>query len=204
FQARLGYNTAAASALGLTAGNYTSTTTGGGGGGSIVVYDVVPKHLDLQASFMAGTGIGRYGSSQLPDVTARQDGVLQGIPETMWLAGGTYHANPAVDVYAYAGGEYEQAKTYTINGTSQVGYGTLIGSNNAGCLTEGGSCSALNKSVDQFTGGLWWKFYNGSFGRAQWGVQYSYTERKAFADSVGVAPKATENMLFTSFRFYPF
>jgi hypothetical protein len=35
-------------------------------------------------------------------------------------------------------------------------------------------------------------------------VQYSYTERKAFADAVGIAPQAKENMVFTSFRFYPF
>jgi hypothetical protein len=204
FQARLGYNTAAATALGRTPGNSTSTATGGGGGGSIAIYDVVPKHLDLQASFMAGNGIGRYGSAQLPDVTSRQDGVLVGIPETMWLAGGTYHANKALDVYAFAGQEAERSKTYPINATTAVGYGTLPGSNNAGCVVEGGSCSALTKDITQYTGGVWWKFYQGAFGRAQFGVQYSYTEKKAFADANGFAPKAKENMLFTSFRFYPF
>ena len=204
FQARLGYNAAAAAALGTTAGNYTSTTSGGGGGGSIVIYDLVPKHLDVQVSAMGGNGIGRYGSAQLADVTARPDGVLQSLPATMWLAGGTYHANKDWDFYAYAGQEQVQGKVYTINGTTQVGYGTLVGSNNAGCATEGGSCSALTKSVDQYTGGFWWKFYQGSFGRAQWGLQYSYTERKAFADAGGFAPTGRENMLFTSFRFYPF
>jgi hypothetical protein len=182
----------------------TGTQSGGGGGGSIAVYDVVPHHLDLQASVMAGNGIGRYGSAQLSDVTARPDGTLVGLPETMWLAGGTFHANKDLDFYAFAGQEQESGKIYSITATSAVGYGTLPGSNNAGCDVEGGSCSALTKSIDQYTGGLWWKFYQGSFGRAQWGIQYSYTERKAFADAVGIAPIAKENMVFTSFRFYPF
>ncbi|MEI9892239.1 MAG: hypothetical protein WDN45_18865 [Caulobacteraceae bacterium] len=93
FTARVNFNAAAATALGGTAGNYTANSTGGGGGGSISIYDVIPKHLDLQASFFAGNGIGRYGSGGLPDVTSRQDGTLVGIPETMWLAGGTFHAN---------------------------------------------------------------------------------------------------------------
>ncbi len=204
FTARLSYNTAAAAVLGATAGNYTATSTGGGGGGSISLYDVIPKHLDLQASFFAGNGIGRYGSGGLPDVTSRQDGTLVGIPETMWLAGGTFHANKDWDVYGFAGSEDERDKKYALNGTTTVGYGAGLVTNNAGCSVEGGACSPLTKTIDQYTGGFWWKFYQGSFGRAQFGVQYSYTERKAFADAIGVTPKATENMVFTSFRFYPF
>lgn len=204
FTDRVAYTTAATTSIGATPGHYTNTATGGGGGGSIAVYDVVPKHLDLQASFFAGNGIGRYGSAGLPDVTVRPDGTLVGIPETMWLAGGTYHANTDWDFYGFAGSEDEQSKTYALSATSAMGYGTLPGSNNANCVVEGGSCSAVTKSITQYTGGLWWKFYQGSFGRAQVGLQYSYTEKKAFADANGFAPKATENMLFTSFRFYPF
>ena len=204
FQSRVGYNAAAATTLGVTAGNYTNTSTGGGGGGSIAIYDLVPKHLDVQASIFTGNGIGRYGSAQMSDVTARPDGTLQALPETMWLAGGTFHANQDWDFYGYAGQDQITAKTYLLSGTSGVGYGTLPGSTNAGCIIEGGACSALNKTLTQYAGGFWWKFYQGSFGRAQFGVQYSYTERQAFADAVGIAPKATENMVFTSFRFYPF
>ena len=206
FQDRVNYNAAAATVLGLTAGNQTLSTPGGGGGGSIALYDVIPKHLDLQASVMAGNGIGRYGSAQLSDTTAKPDGTLVGIPETMWLAGGTWHMSPAVDFYAYGGSEDLRSKTYALSSTTAVGYGTLPGSNNAACVIENPSFSAcsLTKDVTQYTGGLWWKFYQGSFGRAQWGLQYSYTTRTLFADSAGFAPKASENMLFTSFRFYPF
>jgi hypothetical protein len=35
------------------------------------------------------------------------------------------------------------------------------------------------------------------------GVQYSYTRLKAFA-GVGGAPRTSDNMVFTSFRYYPF
>jgi len=44
----------------------------------------------------------------------------------------------------------------------------------------------------------------GSFGRIQWGLQYSHTERKAFAGAGGVAPVANDNMVFASFRYYPY
>jgi hypothetical protein len=204
FQDRVAYTSAATASINATPGHYTNTATGGGGGGSISVYDVIPKHLDLQASIFAGNGIGRYGSGGLPDVTVRPDGALVGIPETMWLAGGTYHVNKDWDFYGFAGSEDERSKTYALSATTGMGYGTLPGSNNSGCYTEGGSCSAVTKSISQYTGGFWWKFYQGSFGRAQFGVQYSYTERKAFADANGLAPVARDNMLFTSFRFYPF
>jgi hypothetical protein len=206
FYGRVNYSAAAVSALGVSAGNFTNTTTGGGGGGSVAIYDLIPKHLDVQASFFGGNGVGRYGSAGLPDVTARPDGALVGLPTTMWLVGGTYHVNKDWDFYVFGGDERVTAKTYALNANTLVGYGpgvTSIGAN-TNCLVEGGSCSAINRNVDQVTGGFWWKFYQGSFGRAQWGLQYSYTERQAFAGTDGVAPKATENMLFTSFRFYPF
>jgi hypothetical protein len=195
-----------AALLGYAAGPSNQTSTGGGVGGSIAL-TVAPKLLDVQGSVMTGTGIGRYGSAQLPDVTARPDGRLQGIPETMWLAGATLHATPLLDVYLFGGEESEKGKIYQPAGLPAnvaFGYGTLPGSNNAGCIVEGGSCSALAKSVDQVTVGLWDKIYQGPFGSVRFGLQYSYTEKKAFADAAGFAPKADENMLFTSFRYYPF
>ena len=64
--------------------------------------------------------------------------------------------------------------------------------------------SPYTKSVNQITAGFWDRFYQGPYGRLQFGLQYSYTQRAAFADANGLGPKATENMLFTSFRYYPF
>jgi hypothetical protein len=192
--------------LGYAASNSNATTFGGGVGGG-VAFDVVPKRLDVQASVLTGSGIGRYGSAGLPDTTARPDGRLQALQETMWLAGGTFHATPKLDLYLFGGEEKENGKVYTsplLPTSVAFGYGTLPGSTNAGCLVEGGTCSPVTKSIDQITGGFWDKFYQGSFGRLQVGIQYSYTERKTFADALGNAPKANESMVFTSFRYYPF
>ena len=36
-----------------------------------------------------------------------------------------------------------------LGATTGMGYGTLPGSNNSGCLVEGGSCSAVTKSITQ-------------------------------------------------------
>ena len=59
---------------------------------------------------MTGRGIGRYGTSQFPDVTYNADGSLSAIQETMLLAGAVWHAFPELDVYAYAGEEFQNSK----------------------------------------------------------------------------------------------
>ena len=193
--------------LGYAAGTSSVTSSGGGVGGG-VTFGVLPKVLDVQGSFLIGRGIGRYGSGQLSDVTARPDGTLEGIPETLWLAGGTLHATHQLDIYVYGGEEQERTKTFSYSAlpaTVGFGFGTLPGSNNAGCIVEGGTCSAVTKSIEQITAGLWDKIYQGSFGRVQVGLQYSHTVKQAFPDAAtGFAPKATEDMIFTSFRYYPF
>ena len=75
---------------------------------------------------------------------------------------------------------------------------------NAGCFTEGSSvCNGNTHSLKQATAGLWQKLYVGPFGRAQVGVQYSYTERQSFV-GVGGAPLSKTSMGFVSFRYYPF
>jgi hypothetical protein len=193
--------------LGLAAGTNNAHSSGGGVGGGLT-FGLVPKVLDLQGSVLAGKGVGRYGSGQMPDVTARADGRLEGIPEVMWLVGGTLHATKALDLYVYGGEESVTKKTFMyapLGSNVGFGYGTLPGSNNAGCLIEGGSCSAVTKSIWQITGGVWDKVYQGSFGQVRVGLQYSHTERKAFPDAAtGFAPVAKEDMVFTSFRYLPF
>ena len=184
----------------LTSGT-TSTRAGGGYGGSIML-QVVPKILDAQFSAMTGKGIGRYGSSQLPDVTYSPDGTIQPLQETMLLGGLTLHATKMLDIYGFAGEEYVSAQDYGAVGSTLYGYGNAL-LNNSGCLTEGGTCSGNTRMVRQGTLGFWQKIYQGSFGRAQVGVQYSYTERSLF-NAVGGAPTTNDNMAFLSFRYYPF
>jgi hypothetical protein len=189
-----------------------SDASGGGVGGGAVV-NVVPKILDVQGSFLTGSGIGRYGTSGLPDATFMPDGKIAPIPETMWLAGATLHATPTLDIYLYGGEEQDTAKAFNGAG-GNFGYGNPHYTN-AGCLASAENSSTLTctgnvKSVDQITAGLWDKVYNGAYGYVRIGLQYSHTDLDAFpgenaASKVGaLAPKTSDDMVFTSFRYYPF
>lgn len=176
-----------------------NTSHGGYGFGGGAVVQVVPKVFDLEASGMAGKGIGRYGASQLPEVAYAADGSIHPIREVMLLAGATLHPTPMLDVYLFAGREQEFAQT--LGGAYGIGLATA---NNSGCLTEGGVCNGNTRRIEQLTGGLWQKIYSGTFGRAQVGLQWEYTERQLFADGNGNAPSAHQNVGMISFRYYPF
>ena len=180
--------------------NNRDVSAGGVGGG--VILGVIPKVLDLQVSALWGSGVGRYGASALPDATLGVDGVFHPIRETDVLVGGTLHVSPQLDIYAFAGEEREERTAFTsgaiLNGLGNPGY------DNSGCNTEGSSaCVGNTHYVDQATVGFWHKPYQGRFGRFQWGAQYSYTQRHAFP-GLGGAPTASENMIFTGLRYYPF
>ena len=181
----------------------------GGGVGAGLTVPLVPGLVDFQLSGMGGKGIGRYGAAQLTDVTFDATGAIKPISEIQALAGLIVHASPKLDLYAYAGEEKESAQAYYLtsaNGTvTGYGYGNPLYVN-SGCDFEGapGACVGNTRVVEQGTAGFWCRpFGGGSFGRYQVGLQYSYTERKAFS-GIGGAPVANDSMVFASFRYYPF
>ncbi len=161
----------------------------------------IPKVLDVQVSGLVGRGVGRYGSVGLADVTFDSQGNVKPLEELAVLAGGTFHASPVLDIYLFGGEEHTGRQPYNI-GSTQYGYGSALLSN-AGCSVVGGTCAGNTKLVDQLTVGFWHKVYQGSFGRVQWGLQYSSTERSLYS-GVGGAYNTTDSMLFSSFRYYPF
>ena len=177
----------------------SNDTVYGGGVGFGLTMQVIPGLFDVQGSGLTGRGVGRYGAAQLPDVTFAPNGRIEPINENIWLAGGTVHATKQLDVYAFAGEEHEDRQTYS----TTYGYGSGL-LNLGGCLTEGGACSAATKYVSEETIGFWDKFYQGPFGRMQFGVQASLLERHAFSGLNGIAPIANNPMVFTSLRYYPF
>jgi hypothetical protein len=183
-------------------GGSNHDVAGGGIGGSLLV-TAISNRLDLQLSGLRGQGVGRYGTSQLPDATFGPDGRLQPITETMMLAGATLHATPKLDVYLFAGEERAERQAST-TAAGAFGYGNP-NYVNAGCFSETAAavCNGNTREVRQATLGFWHKAYQGGFGRLQVGMQYSYTRREAFS-GVGGAPTVGENMLFTSLRYYPF
>ena len=194
----------------LPAGN--RDVFGGGFGGGIVA-EIVPKIVDAQFSGLTGSGIGRYGTSGLPDVTYNAlTGALQPINETQLLAGLIVHPTSWLDIYGYAGEEFQDAKF--IPGTASgfgVGNPSTIA---AGCLSEfsAAACSSQTKSVAQVTVGFWDTLYKGDFGMLRGGFQWSDTQRVGFAGAATAAPatwgtitpKANEQVFMTSLRYYPF
>lgn len=194
-------NAAPGNALGLTPGAFTADAQGGGFGGS-VMWAAIPGRIDLQGSVLSGSGVGRYGSSQLPDVTLKPDGDVAPIKETMFLAGATWHATPALDVYLFGGEERQKSKFYD-DGAGHFGYGNPAASfTRAGCTTEGGTCSPNIRKVSQVTVGAWQKAFTGSYGQIRLGVQYSHTWLTGFSGRDGFVLKTSDDMVFTSFRYY--
>jgi hypothetical protein len=192
-----GYGLGRAFTAATLAGVEQNVYTGGVGGGA--VGPIIPGLLDFHASFLTGKGVGRYETSQMPDVTFNSAGVIKPIQETDFMVGAVLHPTKTLDIYSYAGAAHENRTSYP----GGYGYGYTHATSLAGCFTEGGSCSAATELLEQVNLGFWKRVYQGSFGRAQVGMEYDYTERHAFAGSNG-APIANDSELDVSFRYYPF
>jgi hypothetical protein len=105
------------------------------------------------------------------------------------------------------------ATTTTTFKLNQIGgYGSPF-ANNSGCGTElppsnqltpsgGGTCAGDTRIIMEGTLGFWHRFYQGPKGGMRWGVQYSYFTRTGWSGVAGISPKAVDNMVWTSFRYY--
>jgi hypothetical protein len=182
--------------------NFAGTTNAvwGYAGGAAATMPVVPKFVDLQLSGLAGYGIGRYGSGQLPDVAFTRNNSLVAIPEVQALVGVIVHPWMGNDVYLYGG--WEHADRAGAPNTSGYGSGSL---NDSGCNIFGSAnCQAETRDLKQAVAGTWQDVYKGNFGRWVVGLQYSYIERDAFSATIGGSPSQNENIVMTSIRYYPF
>ncbi len=190
-------------------GTDTNTSFGGGIGGGAIL-PIVPDVLSIQASGLVGKGIGRYGSSQLSDVTVQPNGELSALKGYQALIGLFWNPIRTLQIYGYAGREQLSsdyfASSITTAGVTtlyQYGYGDPL-YNNTGCYILGSSkCVANPQRVDEVTGGLWWKYYEGELGYLQLGLQLAYNQLDAF-DGVGGAPSTNVFEGMVSFRYYPF
>lgn len=212
---------------------YTAKTQGGGIGANATV-SLFAKTLDIGAHILAGNGVGRYSTSALPDATGHADGSLELLVGGSTLGKIEWHPAPRFDLYAYYGGEYDKRAFYatgnyvttpgpTFGQPILAGYGApnqVV----SGCYTEvlpttsangGGNvpgaaanCTADNRNIQEGTIGYWFRFYQGSRGTLQQGIQYSYAERHTWegignpVTGLAGSPKAIDNMWFTSFRYY--
>jgi len=225
-----------------TTGAFT-TKTGGGGLGLNARVALFAKRLEIGAHGLAGDGLGRYSTTTLPDATARPDGTLELLTSGSALASLEYHATKRLDLYGYYGGEYVKRAFYwtgsyvtqapklptdpQLNTPIVGGYGAptniVIGCNTEVVPTSTSTgdvpgsalgCTADNRNIQEGTFGYWYRFYKGSKGTLQQGIQYSYAVRHTWqgvglaanpitgAPAIPGSPEAVDNMWFTSFRYY--
>jgi hypothetical protein len=107
-----------------------------------------------------------------------------------------------------------QLTTITTHKTSTSGLGGYGGptANNTNCGVEAtpsgssapgaGSCAGDIRLIQEGTLGFWHKMYQGPKGGLRWGIQYSYITKSGWSGAASIAPKAVDNMVFTSFRYY--
>ena len=198
------------------AGAFNDNKTGGGIGANARV-SVWNKKIDLGAHFLGGNGVGRYGTTGLPDATVHADGTLALIRSYQGLGTLEFHY-PKFDVYMNGGGEYAARTAFLKSANTGVGYGSPFFPNFT-CSTEpvpgsggfapgslGSNCTGDTRNIIEGTFGFWYRFYKGPKGTVQFGPQYSYVVRNTWA-GVGAPgftnePHAVENMVLTSFRYY--
>jgi len=184
--------------------NGSNNYIGGGGGGFGAILPATKK-LDVILEGLVGLGIGRYGDSIGADVTLRPDGTIVPVHALQSLAGLEYHPTPKLELYAYGGEEYYGRAAYVNAAGMGVGYGTPLG-NNTGCSIESPTatqlCQAQIRNLWQVQPGFWYRFYKGEHGTVQYGMSYSYTYKNTWAGAGGLSPKAIENMVMSSFRYY--
>jgi hypothetical protein len=209
-----------------------NNSTSGGGVGVNMRWPLFAKKVDFGIHFLGGDGVGRYSSAQLADVTARPNSTLEPIRGGGALGSIEAHPSPKLDVYAYYGDEYAFRTAYTnAAGTAGIGYGSPL-FNNVPCSiaalpgaaatgsVPGGTlapaptppgCAGDIRNIWEGTFGFWHKPYQGTKGRFQWGIQYSYLEKAAWSGTTGTPAgsnipgsraKAVDNMVWTSFRYY--
>jgi len=207
-------------------GAFNDSRTGAGIGVNLRA-PVFGKWGDAGIHFLGGSGIGRYGTAQLADATARPNATLATKGALALIRGGQalgtveLHPTPMFDIYFNGGVEYAFRTWFnTSSGTtiSSVGYGSPF-FNNSGCNTEtltgnqntpgtGGTCNGDLKSIFEGTVGIWHRFYKGPKGTLQWGLQYSYLWKNAWSGNNntpaanGLTPRGTNNLILASFRYY--
>jgi len=118
---------------------------------------------------------------------------------------------PGVGTCPASGFTLTTITTNTTSTTKTGGYGSPF-ANNTNCGAEpppagtsapgAGSCAGDIRVIQEGTLGFWHKMYQGPKGGVRWGLQYSYITKSGWSGAGSLQPKAVDNMVFTSFRYY--
>jgi hypothetical protein len=185
-----------------TANGQTNTTEGYGVGFGALV-PVANKKLDVSLEGLVGQGIGRYGSSGLPDATLDPtNGELRPLREARIMGGVVYHRNSRLDLYTYGGDEYAGRYAFVSPTGGAAGYGSPLVSY-AGCTNEVAldTCSGANRNIYEATVGYWYRLYRGKAGRFEQGNQILYIHRNLWSGG-GRTPQGGDLVAYSTLRFY--
>jgi uncharacterized coiled-coil protein SlyX len=183
--------------------NGHSNTTGGYAVGFGALLPFAHKNLEIPVEGLLGQGIGRYGSSGLPDATLNPTtGELRPLREARILGGLVYHRTKRLDLYTYGGDEYVSRYAFISPSGGAAGYGSPLVSY-SGCTNEVAlnTCSGANRNIYEATVGYWYRLYRGEFGRIEQGNQIVYIHRNLWS-GMGRTPQGGDLIAYTSLRFY--
>ena len=136
---------------------------------------------------LAGVGVGRYASGQLPDATVTSVGLLRPLPLHGLFAAASVDPAPWLSIYAYAGAE------------RLAGQVTAGAASNDGCAVVGGSCTGATGSTGLISAGTWLELMRWRTAALRAGVQYSYMQRR-LQSIAGIAPLVDHHQVFASLR----
>jgi hypothetical protein len=184
---------------------------------------ILGKKITIGLKGLYGTGVGRYGSSTIADVTLDPSGVIAPLTGFSGLSTIEINPNPRLTLYFNYGGDYIYRDI--LSTTANVGYGNRL-AKMSGCKTEvaagttytnsgtgfgnastPANCGGNTKDVQEFTGGYWYNLYSGPKGRLRQGIQYSFFARNLWSGAGGTTNASNsavgiDNEVYTSFRYY--
>jgi TolA-binding protein len=189
-------------------GTDTNQKKVGGGIGAGMILPLKKNKVDFYAETLYGNGTSRYNDSGNADLYIRPDGNIELVRATSFLTGVETHFTPKLDWYTYAGTEYQQRSAGVQAGTA-YGYGSPS-ANYSKCYASESTfaCGAPFKNLNQVATGFWYRFYKGSMGTLQYGMEYNYTQKIGWSGlnggvgTTGVSPKGDLHGVYTSFRYY--
>src|SRR5215813_14774955 len=185
-----------------TTNGHTNITEGYGVGfGALMPF--ANKKIEVSLEGLLGQGIGRYGSSGLPDATLNPiTGELRPLREARIMGGLVYHRTSRLDLYTYGGDEYVGRYAFVSPTGTAAGYGSPLVSY-ASCTNEVAlnACSGANRNIYEATVGYWYRLYRGEFGRIEQGSQVGFIHRNLWS-GIGTAPQGSDVVAYSTLRFY--
>ncbi len=124
--------------------------------------------------------------------------------------GGSWYGNATMQAVGYGSRQainYNEINdiSYGCNVTAAPGYSS---SSTGYTASSPAYCVGHTRNVQEATGGYYYDFYKGQYGRLRQGVQYGYAVREGWSGSNGYGgnkgwgAKGIDNMFWTSIRYY--